>query len=147
MAANELQQKLKNVMKQEIAMMREVLANMHQEELTLQLYDQRTWTQILQDRGAMIKRLGHLRQERIHATEELNAVSSLDHALAEGDDEACEILSMRDQLMALIERINAQQSKNQVLYERGIKRGAAPSMQPAPRPKKKGLLATYTDTE
>ena len=110
---------LKDSMQREIGIMREVLANMLQEELSIQLNDEGGLDQILSERSLMIERLGTLRQARLQATkklEELGATQNGGKLLAD-DVNNCEILSLSEQIMALTERMNAQNCRNNLLFQ------------------------------
>lgn len=110
---NESWEHLKTFMQKEVGMMREILANMHQEELSLLLHDQRSWTQVMQDRSLMIERLSKFRLERLKVTETLE--KSAAYLL-----ESCEILTLRDQILALLDRMNSQHSRNEQLLEQTL---------------------------
>ena len=132
-------EKLKMAMQREIAMMREILANMQKEELSLARQDKQLWNQILQERSQMMESLVLFRKERMVAAEELK-----------NDTEILEDLSwMRDQMTALIEKLNVQNSRNQNLYSQsfeGRPQGnvtLCPQMAPEPQKKKGGIVATY----
>ena len=121
---NRLHEELKNAMQQEISLMRELLANLHQEELSLMLQDQGTHQQLVLQRTCMIEKLGHLRLCRNQTTEQIfelvgkqKTCSDFEQILPDTDETSCEILSLRDQLMALTEKMNRQQSRNQHLNE------------------------------
>lgn len=125
--------KLKISMQQEIHLMRELLANMHQEELILQHQDKGTWDRIMNERAGMIERLGSLREERLHASKQFEK-----HAAIE-DSDTIEIFSLRDQLMALAERMNALKCQNEHLSQQS-------SYMPLPqaqKAKRKSSVATY----
>ena len=156
----DLHEQLRRSMEKEIRMMREILANMHQEELTLTMKDRATWNKVLEERSQMILRLSALRIERIEATEKLEKFAAqanpekklpLDQLLPPADADSFELLSMRDQLMALIERMNSQNSLNEQLYiqiehpldlSSPLSYRQTPQNQAAPQ-KKKASLATY----
>jgi hypothetical protein len=125
--------RLKLSMQKEINLMRELLANMHQEELTLEHEDKSSWDRIMNERARMIERLGSLREERLHASKQFE-----EHATIE-DSETIEILSLRDQLMALAERMNLIKCQNEHLSQQG-RCIALPQVQKA---KRKSSVATY----
>jgi hypothetical protein len=125
---NELREKLKMTMKKEVGMMREILANMHQEESSLLFGDQTCWEQVIKERSLLIERLGDLRRVRMEATHQLEEIApfarkdkrvSLEQLLALDDEVYGQIMLMRDQISALLERINFQNSCNQhLLHQR-----------------------------
>jgi len=155
----EAHEQLKISMQKEISIMREILANMHQEELSLLLNDRGSWTQVLQDRFPMIERLSDLRKQRMDATQKIEAIAKLDsittptleQILPTEDESSCEILSLRDQLMALVEKINFQNNRNTTLFQQVEHQFDVPyhsSHRPIPnmssqRARKKASVATY----
>ena len=152
---------LKISMQNEIGIMREILANMHQEELSLQMYDKDSWTLVMKERSELIEQLGDLRSKRIQASKNLEDLASngkkgreiaLEQMLPIEDENTCEILTLRDQIMALIERMNFQNSRNQILFHEvehqfDKKHGTYPALSQAPqqKPKRKTSVATYPD--
>lgn len=121
---NRLHEELKAALQQEISLMRELLTNLHQEELSLMLQDQGTQQQLILERGCMVEKLGLLRLSRNQKTEQIfelvgqqKTSSDFEQILPHTDVASCEILSLRDQLMALTEKMNRQQSRNQHLTE------------------------------
>jgi len=156
---NEAHDHLKFIMQKEIHIMREILANMHQEELCLLLNDKGSWNQVMQQRSVLIERLSTLRAERISTTEEIehmasaktkNKSLSLEQILPTDDENTCEILSLRDQLMALIERMNTQNCRNEYLFHH-VEHLPPLSLSSEPlfpqsvpeRQKRKAAIATY----
>ncbi len=150
-----LHEKLQISMKQEIGAMREMLANMHQEELSLISQDKNSWTKIMQERSILLERLCELRSMRLITTKELKSMAdgqssrapaSLESLFSPEDLNSCEIFSMRDQLMALMERMNQQNVRNQNLegqrYHSTELDGPASSL-PSKNRKLKAILATY----
>jgi hypothetical protein len=121
---------------------------MRQEEISLMLQDPGSLNQIIQQRFPMLEKLGTLRIRRLETTQKIGKLvanssqdPSLEEILPPGEEISTEILSMSDQLMALTERINRQQSQNQRLHTLGYH----PPLQlaPQPRPKRKASVATY----
>ncbi|MBY0529947.1 MAG: hypothetical protein K2P51_07120 [Rhabdochlamydiaceae bacterium] len=151
---NQLHGSLKNIMQQELSLTRELLANFHQEELSLMLQDQGSWTQIMQQRAQMIERLSTLRLQRQQTTEQIiplaekkGTTATLDEILPLNEEITYEIFNLRDQLLALTERINRQQSRNQHLREMPEPLHFMPPSPTAlpqpPRAKRKASVATY----
>lgn len=145
---NTLHEQLKEALQKEVNIMRELLANMHQEELSLLLNDQGSLHELLEQRFTIIERLSTLRATRIEATEKiekilvLNNLSSTEQILPAEEVTSTQILSLRDQLMALTEQMNRQQSQNQYLIEHPDHTRMMAS-QNAPRAKRKASVATY----
>ena len=135
--AKNLQESLQTSLKQEIGAMREMLANMHQEELTLIAHDRKAWMQVMMDRVGLLSRLSELRLIRLKCTKELEHLASI----SELD---CEILSMRDQLASLIEKMNQQQHRIQNLEAYSSSSSSRyPPRKPQEGTKNPGAIATY----
>ena len=145
---NMLHEQLKEALQKEVNIMRELLANMHQEELSLLLNDQGSLHELLEQRCIIIERLSTLRTRRIEATEKIEKIVSkekpptVEHILPSDDETSTQILSLRDQLMALTEQMNRQQSQNQYLTEHPDHSRIA-LRESAVRPKRKASIATY----
>lgn len=149
--------KLKICMQKEVSMMREILANMHREEHSLLMSDRNFWTQVMQERSELIERLCYLRVERLDLTKSIEKMvclsdktthATLEQILPTEDENSCEILSLRDQMLALMERMNFQNCRNEILFEQfehGIEHPFY--YQPIPaeiqKPKRKASIATY----
>lgn len=116
-------ERLQTSMKQEIAAMREMLANMVQEEVCLLSGDKTGWNRIMIERSSLLARLYELRSQRFEATELLETLAkdaevTFDYLLCLEDGQGCEILSMREQLTALVEKMNQQNIRNSTLEGR-----------------------------
>ena len=140
---------LRDDLQKEIHLTRELLSNMHQEEVSLMLHDNGSLNQVLQQRSPMLEKLSSLRLHRQNTLEKIEKIApcknkhpSLDEILPPSDDTSTEILSLSDQLMALTERLNRQHTHNQHLTDHG---DPTRHLQPAPeaRPKRKASVATY----
>jgi hypothetical protein len=151
---NQLHGSLKNIMQQELSLTRELLANFHQEELSLMLQDQGSWTQIMQQRAHMIERLSALRLHRQSTTEQIVSLAekkgptpTLEEILPLSEEITYEIFNLRDQLLALTERINRQQHRNEHLSDHPEPLHFMPPSPTAlpqpPRAKRKAIVATY----
>lgn len=140
---------LRDTLQKEIHLTRELLSNMHQEEVSLMLHDSGSLNLIMQQRGQLLERLSLIRLHRSETTEKIIKIAgklstqpTLDEILPPDEEISTEILSLSDQLMALTERLNRQQHQNLRLAEYG---DHYVQMQPAAdtRPKKKASVATY----
>src|SRR5271156_942422 len=102
-----LHEQLKEALQKEVNIMRELLANMHQEELSLLLNDQGSLHELLEQRSRIIERLSTLRMTRIEATEKIEKIiahentPTMESLLPFDEDASTQILSLREQLMAL----------------------------------------------
>ena len=120
-----VKEELTECMKKEIRLMREVFANMHQEELALVMLDRNSWNQTLQDRFSLLQALGSLRSSRLIMTGEIEKLLApstgkkvpLEQILPRLEEEGCEILSLSDQILTLIGRMNDQHTKNENLLK------------------------------
>jgi hypothetical protein len=142
---------LKEALQKEVHLMRELLSNLHQEELSLMFHDDGSLNHILQQRSQIVDRLSTLRLHRIKTTEEIEKMvssspqaPSVDQLLPPHEDSSSEILSLRDQLMSLTERMNKQNSLNVHLAEHP-ERFIPPRLQAEEkaREKRKASIATY----
>ncbi len=142
---------LRDDLQKEVYLTRELLSNMHQEEVSLMLHDTGGLDQILQQRFQMLEKLSLLRLHRQETTTKIEKIASADHKtlsldeiLPPNEEISTEILSLSDQLVALNERMSRQQSQNQRLSEHPD-HSRYPPLQPSPqmRPKRKASVATY----
>lgn len=111
---------LKKALKKEINLMRELLANLHQEELSLFERDRKNWQVITDLRSDLIVKLSDIRKKRMGASTEIQQMAPIKKAgesFPFHEEDSCEILTLLDQLFALIERINLQNCRNEVLFD------------------------------
>ncbi|NGX26594.1 MAG: hypothetical protein K940chlam6_00519 [Chlamydiae bacterium] len=160
MAATEISRKkkwerahkaLNTALKKEIHLMREVLASLHQEELALLEIDHARWAKIMNHRSDLIVVLKNQRSARMDATVELTKCTvqlEKKEMLPHDEESSCEILTKLDQLMALLDRINLQNCRNDALFEQGNQKKKMPLYCPYPHPlqkvRRKTHVATYT---
>lgn len=97
---------LKIIMEKEIHLMRELLANMLQEELSLQLHDHGSMRAILSERAAMTQELNRTRTERETIGNESFYKNS------------CEILFLSEQIESLAKKMRIQIQTNELLSSR-----------------------------
>ncbi|NGX60453.1 MAG: hypothetical protein KR126chlam3_01627, partial [Chlamydiae bacterium] len=146
MAATEISRKkkwerahkaLNTALKKEIHLMREVLASLHQEELALLEVDHARWAKIMNHRSDLIVVLKNQRSARMDATVELTKCTvqlEKKEMLPHDEESSCEILTKLDQLMALLDRINLQNCRNDALFEQGNQKKKMPLYCPYPHP-------------
>jgi FlgN protein len=146
-----LHEELRENLEKEIRLTRELLSNLHQEEVSLMLHDTGTLNQVLQVRSEMLERLSFLRLCRIKTTEKIEKIASpknqhpsLEEILPPLEENSSEILSLSDQLMALTEKMHRQDTQNQRIAALGDS-VSYPQHQlpPQSRPKRKAAVATY----
>ena len=139
---------LKETLQKEVNITRELLTNMHQEELSLLFKDQGSLQELLHQRAAIIERLSSLRSVRIQTTEKIQDMlpeadkNSEKSILPLEEEMSTEIFSLRDQLMALTEQMNRQNTQNQHLIEHPESVHSLFS-QKTIRAKRKAAVATY----
>ena len=136
---------LQQTLQKEVSMMRELLANMHQEELSLLLNDQGSLSQLLHDRTQLIDHLSTLRTTRLETAERIEKMTgdkTPEQMFPIEEESSMEILSLRDQLMALTEQMNRQKSQNQYLIDHPTEAKLAAPQNTA-RAKRKASVATY----
>lgn len=141
---------LQALLKKEIEAMRQLLGNMHQEEVFIVQKDKTYLPQLMNERAKLIAQLTSLRLDRVAATERLESLenhtnSNLEDLLPPNDENSCDILILRDQMLALLDRIHLQSSRNEMLSH-------LEAYQPAPQKKGKISVATlppddYNSTE
>lgn len=155
---NETHTNLQQSMKKEIETMREILGNMHEEEITLISKDMVAKAHVMEERAKLIQRLTSLRNARLEATQKLESLAfphgvpkeiPLEKLLPSEDAATCETLMLRDQMMALIERMNLQSNRNELLTDISKRQGSsAPALQPQLEKKKNKIsLATLPPKE
>lgn len=155
---HEAHNELKQSMQKEVHLMRDLLANLLQEELSLLMHDRGTWNHVMEERSKIVANLGSWRSLRLKATEKLTELFlpkkmgkeiPLEELLPTQDENSCEILSLRDQLMALADRMNHQSSRNQNLFKQVEKKFDQPPLNPIPEPslarvkRKRAAVITY----
>jgi len=137
--------KLQNLMKKEIDTMRELLGNLHQEEMLIIQKEMGYWNQLMEERSHLISQLSHLRQDRASITESLESMAhlhpnvSLEELLPPDHENTWELLALRDQMFALLDRMNLQCSRNEMLTHLAQHQ---PTLQPLPEKKAKISIAT-----
>lgn len=121
----------------EIRIMREILASLHQEELSLLENNLREWQKVMKDRSDFIVQLKDQRFKRMLATEGLTkiAVELQKKELLPAEEElSCEIFSKLDQIIALLDRINLQNCRNDALFDQVKQREELPLYCSFPHP-------------
>jgi len=112
------EESLKQSMEKEIKLMREILSNMIQEELSLHNQNKPLWEELMQSRFHLIEQVKIFRQDRMDATSKLLSLSdekTFEKILSDGEEIACEVVFLLDQLISLSEKINTQNTRTQTL--------------------------------
>lgn len=97
-----LEEKLKESIQKEIILLRELLGNFLQEEISLSRLDKSGWTQLMQDRFTLTEQIKQIRNTRNLEVTQIKEPS-------------CDILYLSDQLLALLQKIHEQTSHNENL--------------------------------
>jgi hypothetical protein len=131
---------LQDLMKKEIEAMRKLLENLHQEEVFIVQKDRTYWSRMMEERTGLIADLSELRQSREATTEKLESMehshgASLEDLLPPDNENSWDLVSLRDQILALLDRISLQSSRNEMLTH-------LEAYQPAPQKKTKISIAT-----
>ena len=134
---------LQLVMKRELETMRQLLDNMNLEEQFILRKEKKYWSSMMEERTQLIEQLSMIRQDRLIATEKLAILTQHTNALLEAllpeqDTNSWEILSLRDQMATLLDRMNLQTSRNEMLLH--LVQTSTPVQ--APQSKKKISIAT-----
>ncbi|HSX04298.1 MAG TPA: hypothetical protein VLG76_06175 [Rhabdochlamydiaceae bacterium] len=152
-------EQLKALLQKEVALMREILANFHQEEFSLLMNERETWTKVIEQRSDMIVTLMGLRHDRARATKELQELAkeklkkttiSFQELFSQEDVVSGEILSLLDQILALVQKLNLQNCRNEFLFYEVRNSNELPLHCPYPPPapaqqpkRAKTTVATY----
>ena len=122
----QLHKSLQEALKKEVDTMREILANLHQEELCLVMNDQGSFNRLLQERDSLMTKLNSFKKNRIDIFHALRAslpettgikIEAPEDLACVLKEESCETLLLKDQQKAIIERINLQSSRNKALAD------------------------------
>jgi hypothetical protein len=136
---------LQNLMKKEVDTMRELLGNLRQEEMLILQKETAYSNQLMEERGRLIHQLSDLRQNRISTTATLEALTHshanvpLEELLPPDHENSWELLALRDQMFALLDRMNLQCSRNEMLTQLARHQTA-----PQPQPEKKAKISIAT---
>ena len=98
---------IKQSMKKEVSLTRELLSNLIAEENSLLWQDKTTWNDIMHKRFDLTQSLKSFRKERKDLTCHLN------------EENQCELSLLLDQLIPLIDKVNEQSVRNKYLMEKG----------------------------
>jgi hypothetical protein len=140
---------LQNLLKKEIDTMRELLGNLHQEEILIIQKEMAYWNQLMEERGHLIQQLSHLRQDRMYTTEILESMNHshanvpLEELVPPDNENSWELLAMRDQILALLDRMNLQCSRNEMLTQLAHHQASCQN-HPGPQPEKKAKISIAT---
>jgi hypothetical protein len=152
---NETHLQLQDAMKKEIETMREILGNMKEEEHFLVHKDKTAWHYTIEERTQLLNRLTEVQKQEHKLAISLqqmvlphndNELHSLEEILPRDDENRSETLSLRDQILALIDRMNLQSSRNEMLFELAKYREKYPT-HPQEQSEKKGKISLATMPE
>lgn len=155
---NALHTELRLSMQKEVTLMRDLLTNLHQEELSLLMRDRTSWNQVMEERATLVRKLSSWRSTRIETTQKLHQLHlkakadlPLEELLPSEDENSCEVLTLRDQIAALTERMNRQNSRNQLLQQQAESKSSIPleslppQSAPSPQRRKRTSVMTYPE--
>ncbi len=135
--SSDLHSALKDLLKKEVSLSRELLSNMRQEEVSLMLHDQGSLTETLSQRSHLLQQLSALRLHRVETTKKIADLPPSNTP----DIDSIEIASLNDQLESLTARMTRElacNKKNSYNF-----RDTPPfSMLKESRPKKKTTVIT-----
>lgn len=129
---------LKNFMRREITLIREMLSSMQREQDTLLLNNTLGLKSIMKEREELFEAMVHARNQRMQGVKNLAHLllldsadkdydgqwekgGYLDHLLLTSGSEGSELLWLRDQMLALIEKMNEKNSRNNYLIQNRIR--------------------------
>lgn len=152
---NEMNEQLKLIMKREVSLLRELLSNMHEEELELIKEDTKGWEFLTQERIALFDRLDHLKQARLETREKMIDLlplsqknKPLEAFLALNEENYSELELLKSQTSALLERTEFQNQRNVLLQQAKqqliLENSYAGLLKEHPK-KKKSAVTTYEE--
>jgi light-regulated signal transduction histidine kinase (bacteriophytochrome) len=131
-------EELQSWMRKEISTMREILANFHLES---DAPNENQRKQLVEERASLMEKLKEFRMGRNKTIQKLKKISGCteEELFAKVEKTDAETIVLRDQIIALLQRIN---------HESGIPHTLAPQLSPfTPKPQKKNGLATIDTWE
>ncbi len=135
----EIHDNLQLIMKRELETMRQLLDNMNLEEQFILRKEKKYWGSMMEERAHLIDQLNEIQNSKLVILQKLGSYAessnaSLEELLPVEHTNSWEVLSLRDQMVTLLERMNLQTSRNEMLMQ--LERI------PAPQVKKKISIAT-----
>lgn len=135
--SSDLHGALKDLLKKEVSLSRELLSNMRQEEVSLMLHDQGSLIETLTQRSHLLQQLSALRLHRVETTKKIADLPPSDTL----DVDSIEIASLNDQLESLTTRMTRELTCNKK-NSYNCRENAPFSMLKESRPKKKTAVIT-----
>lgn len=138
-------------MQKEVAILRELLANLFQEEVFLSRKEPQNIFLIQEDRSTLLKTLSDLRKQRLVLTRKIQKLLftkslgkklDLEQLLPDGDENTSQALSLREQMRTLFEKLGEQKERNHHLLQEGVYLNPTPALKPK---KKKSEIATFEE--
>jgi len=120
---------LRDVLARETTILRELLGNMHEEQEAILRGDTEMLKAVMAGREPLMVTLFECRTKRLRAIQSLPFARALDGNLSEdvvdslaedGCPTSCEILSLRDQILAIIEKVKMQNERNRYLLQNKV---------------------------
>lgn len=134
---------LQETMKRELETMRQLLDNINLEEQFILKKEKKYWDSMMEERSSLIHQLSEIRKSRFLIIEKLGTIThhengALEELLPAQHTNSWEVLSIRDQMATLLDRMNLQTSRNEML----LHLAKAPALAPLSQSKKKISIAT-----
>lgn len=120
---------LRDALAREASVLRELLDNMHEEQEAILRGDAETLKLVMTHREPLMAALFECRTKRLRAIQNMPFARSLDGNLSDemvetlatdGCPTSCEILSLRDEILAIIERVKMQNERNRYLLQNKV---------------------------
>ncbi len=124
-----LEEKIKESIEREIALLRSVLGNLSEEALSLAAGDRKKWNDVMQERYILLEKIKEVRRER-GPWESSSPPSS------------CDILFLTDKLFALLHKLQEEMRQNETPRLPAGEILPAPCKTGKPLPRKKSVLMT-----
>ncbi|MDR3624532.1 MAG: hypothetical protein P4L16_05280 [Chlamydiales bacterium] len=128
--AREIQERVTDLLKREVILMREILANMLEEERAFIEKDPKALQNVMMRRDAPLQALMEVREERSEKLHELTSLLTPKESAKSAMNlcslmeakglESFEVVLLQDQIVALIEKMSIQHSSNEHLMEQTV---------------------------
>lgn len=128
---------LQRALEKEIHLMREILASLHQEELALLEQDFKRFGEVMEARSDLVVEVRDQRNQRMDLTcalTKLGVEQQRSELLLPEEESSCTTLTKLDQLIALADRTNLQNCRNEALFEQARQQESLPLHCPFPHP-------------
>ena len=133
---------LQAVMRKELETMQKILSNISLEEQFMLQKENRYWNTLKEERARLKEELVKIHRDRVSIIEKIEFLArqpqvDLEALLPPQDVNSWEILSLRDQMLTLADRISLQASRNEMLLH----------VVQAPKPQRKARATLTSDSD